>query len=177
MASSSVAGFPSTSASGYRRSAVWCLNQDSPRLQAFLALTMRSPSACSSMSSQTQPQKVHVASFTTVRLILLSLGLAPARTGRNDERSTKLPAGEAPPDAARHVPPGLNHFPRRNVFRRRFLVEHPERPDLFVWQNSLVHIAHEMIAAVAVSGAIGSTSTSQPLDVGIPVPSVYRPMR
>src|SRR5216684_1884314 len=69
IAASNVAGFPSISASGYRRSAVWFRNQDSPRLQAFLALTIRSPSAWSSMSSHTQPQKVHVAFFTTLRLI------------------------------------------------------------------------------------------------------------
>src|SRR5207247_5492131 len=111
-AASTVAGFPSISASGYRCSAVWYLKWASPRLQAFLALTIRSPSACSSMSSQTQPQNVQVASFTTLRLITSPLhsGSAP-RTRRDDERSAKLPAPEAPPDAARHVPPGGAQLP------------------------------------------------------------------
>src|SRR4249920_1485840 len=121
-AASTVAGFPSIIASGNRRSAVWFRNQASPRLQAFLALTIRSPSACSSMSSQTQPQNVHVAFGTTLRLIasLASLGLAPARTGRHDEGSAKLPAAAAPADAARHVPSGLDQLPRRDILSRRF---------------------------------------------------------
>src|SRR5229473_8110860 len=72
-AASSAAGFPSISASGKRRSAVWLRNQASPRMQAFLVLVMRSPSACSSMSSHTQPQKVQVAFLTTVRLIFFFL--------------------------------------------------------------------------------------------------------
>src|SRR3989442_7876202 len=117
VAASSVAGFPSTSASGYRCSAVWCRNQDSPRLQAFLALTIRSPSACSSMSSHTQPQKVQVAFLTTVRLMLFFawLGLGSARTGRHDERSAKLPSAEAPADAARLVPSGFDGLPGRDL--------------------------------------------------------------
>src|SRR5262249_43117432 len=68
-ASSTVAGWPSMSASGYRCSAVWCLNHASPRLQAPLVLTIFGPSACSSMSSHTQPQKVHVAFLTMFRVI------------------------------------------------------------------------------------------------------------
>ena len=38
-------------------------------MQASLVLTIRSPSACSSMSSQTHPQNVQVAFFTTVTVI------------------------------------------------------------------------------------------------------------
>src|SRR4029450_4927553 len=120
------------SASGYSRSAVWWRNHDSPRLQAFLALRIRTPSVCSSMSSQTKPQNVHVASFTTVKFIhhpawgparsaQLSLFLVRARpfdtaqTGRHDERSTKLPTAIAPPDAAWHIAPRLDHLPRRGI--------------------------------------------------------------
>src|SRR3989442_217637 len=116
-AASTVAGIPSMSASGYRCSAVWYLKCASPRLQAFLALTIRSPSACSSMSSHTQPQKVHVAFLTTVRLILFFawLGLGSARTGRHDERSAKLPSAEAPADAARLVPSGFDGLPGRDL--------------------------------------------------------------
>src|SRR5207253_4533885 len=105
-----------------RRSAVWCLNQDSPRLHARLVSTMRSPSACSSMSSQTQPQNVHVAFFTTVRLIvpLDLVDLLPARTGRHEKRSAQLPAQATAPDAARHVPPGLDLLPGRGSPRLGF---------------------------------------------------------
>ena len=42
-------------------------------MQARLVSTMRSPSACSSMSSQTHPQKVQVAFFTTVSSIAAPL--------------------------------------------------------------------------------------------------------
>src|SRR6266571_3326908 len=86
-AASTVAGFPSISASGYRRSAVWFLNQASPRLQAFRALTIRSPSACSSMSSQTQPQNVQVASFTTFRLIASPVHPVLVRPNRAEGRT------------------------------------------------------------------------------------------
>src|SRR6516165_5832572 len=121
MAASSGAGFPSTSASGNSRSAVWCLNQASPRLQAFLALMIRLPSACSSMSSHTQPQKVHVALFTTLTVMASRFldGAGPARTGRYDEGSTKLPAGKAAADAARPVATRLDQLPSGSV---RFLV-------------------------------------------------------
>ena len=42
----------------------WLKNQALPSTQAFFALVMRVPSTVSSMSSQTQPQKVQVASLT-----------------------------------------------------------------------------------------------------------------
>src|SRR5262249_50934915 len=75
---------------------------------------MRSPSACSSISSHTQPQKVQVAFFTTVRLMegpeLASFIFA--RTGRHDERSAQLSADAAPPDSPRHVSAGSNLLPR-----------------------------------------------------------------
>src|SRR5262245_59703476 len=48
------------------RSSMWWLrNHALPRTQAFLALVMWLSSTVSSMSSQTQPQKVHVAFSTT----------------------------------------------------------------------------------------------------------------
>src|ERR1700730_17350290 len=74
------------------------------------------------MSSQTQPQKVHVAFLTTVRSIpCLPLPiLAGVRTGRHDEGSAQHPAAKAPPDAARHVPPGINQLPRLGVLCLRF---------------------------------------------------------
>ena len=50
---------------------MWFLNQLTPRTQAFLVWVMRSPSECSSMSSQTQPQKVQVAFFTTFNSIVV----------------------------------------------------------------------------------------------------------
>src|SRR3954464_10391915 len=88
-ASSTVASRPATSASGYRRSAVWFLNHDSPRLHARLVSTIFTPSACSSMSSHTHPQNVQVAFFTTVRedmrwfraRVLFLGGAVPARRG------------------------------------------------------------------------------------------------
>src|ERR1700722_13246454 len=111
-ASATVAGLPSIKASGYSRSAVWCLKCASPRLQAFLALTILSPSACNSMSSQTQPQKVHVAYFTISIAVLSPLArLLVARTGRHQERSSQLPAAEAPARPARLVPAFFDHGP------------------------------------------------------------------
>src|SRR5713101_8435280 len=86
-AASTVAGFPSIIASGDKRSAVWFLNQASPRLQAFAALTIRSPSACSSMSSQTQPQNVQVAFFTTLRLIASPLHSVLVLPNREERRT------------------------------------------------------------------------------------------
>src|SRR5262245_29960418 len=88
---------------------------------------MRSSSACSSMSSHTQPQNVHVACFTMVRLmasLVLSV-LLRARTGRQDEGSAQLSAAKAAADATRHVAAGFDLFPggrfvclsRRNVRR------------------------------------------------------------
>ena len=59
---------------------------DSPRLHARLVSTIRSPFACSSMSSQTQPQKVQVAFLTIVKLIsfphLVSRCRRPDRAAR-----------------------------------------------------------------------------------------------
>src|SRR5437762_8426186 len=48
-----------------RSSTWWLRNQALPSTQAFLALVILWPSTVSSMSSQTQPQKVHVALGTT----------------------------------------------------------------------------------------------------------------
>src|SRR4051794_33425542 len=63
MPSSSEAGLPSTVATG-RSSTWWLRNQALPSTQAFLALVILWPSTVSSMSSQTQPQKVQVALLT-----------------------------------------------------------------------------------------------------------------
>src|SRR5262245_25528101 len=71
------------------------------------------------MSSHTHPQNVHVACLTTFSVIPLSTSrlvvttLVSARTGRDDEGSPKLPPWKASPRSARHVPTGLDHFPRR----------------------------------------------------------------
>src|SRR5258708_4482467 len=74
------------------------------------------------MSSQTQPQNVHVAFLTMLRLILslASLGLGSARTGRHNERSAKLPAAEASADAAWHVPSRFDQLPGWGIFSRGF---------------------------------------------------------
>src|SRR5437660_7939207 len=83
-ASSSEAGLPSIRATG-RSSTWWLRNQALPSTQAFLALVMWSPSTVSSMSSQTQPQKVQVAfstTFSAVADMARSGGLPPG--GRRD---------------------------------------------------------------------------------------------
>src|SRR5918912_1792955 len=72
-ASSSVAGRPSTRATG-RSSTWWFRNQALPRTQAFLALVILWPSTVSSMSSQTQPQKVQVA-FATIFSSVEAIGV------------------------------------------------------------------------------------------------------
>src|SRR5438552_297931 len=184
-AASTVAGFPSMSASGYRCSAVWYLKCASPRLQAFLALTIRSPSACSSMSSHTQPQKVHVAFLTTVRLILFFArpSLGSARTGRHDERSTKLPSAEAPANAARLVPSCVNGLPGRDLVwsgLRKSKIRGWLAFAIGFWNTHgsfhNLHGPQEGIGSAGSADATGSTSTSQPFEVGIPVPSVIWPM-
>src|SRR5579884_2853572 len=101
---------------------------------------MRSPSACSSMSSHTQPQNVQVAFFTTVssiphclpswcrRLACKTAGEPPAprktlaaqlavRTGRDGEGSAEGAALAAAADAARHVPPRVDLLPGANLVR------------------------------------------------------------
>src|SRR5579883_2811884 len=86
-------------------------------MQARLVSTMRSWSACSSMSSQTQPQKVHVAFFTTFSCMpvpWLTTDLA-ARTGRQHERSTQFPPQTAAADAPRHVAPVGDLLPRQRL--------------------------------------------------------------
>src|SRR5262245_58269348 len=70
-ASSSVAGWPSTKATG-RSSTWWLRNQALPSTQAFLALVMWLSSTVSSISSQTQPQKVQVALETTLSSVISS---------------------------------------------------------------------------------------------------------
>src|SRR5262249_41744533 len=81
---------------------------------------MRSPSACNSMSSQTHPQNVQVAFFTTVSSIpcfpQLPADLA-VRTGRDDERSAERTALAAALDAARHEAPGVDLLPGRHLAR------------------------------------------------------------
>src|SRR5262249_55353787 len=72
-ASSSVAGLPSIRATG-RSSTWWLRNQALPSTQAFFALVMWSPSTVSSMSSQTQPQKVQVALETTFNSVGSGIG-------------------------------------------------------------------------------------------------------
>src|SRR4051794_6560238 len=69
------------------------------------------------MSSQTQPQNVHVACLTTVRLIstLACFVFGSARTGRYDKRSAQHSSAVAAPNAARLVAPAGNHFPGRSV--------------------------------------------------------------
>src|SRR6185369_9012943 len=92
----------------------------SPRLQAFFALTILSPSACSSMSSHTHPQNVQVACFTISTLspshrINALTRLLVARTGRHEERSTKLPSAEASAGTARLITRLFDHRPVLNV--------------------------------------------------------------
>src|SRR5438093_13455930 len=101
-------------ASGKRCSAVWFLNQDSPRMHARLVSTIFSPSACSSMSSQTQPQKVHVAFLTIVKLIsgLVWFVFAGARTGRHQKRSAQHAPTQTAADAPRHIPADGDLLPR-----------------------------------------------------------------
>src|SRR5437870_4047086 len=72
MASSSVAGLPSINAPG-RSSAWWLRNHALPRTQAFFALVMWLFSTVSSISSQTQPQKVQVALATTFSSLALTI--------------------------------------------------------------------------------------------------------
>src|SRR5262245_23432744 len=93
MASSSEAGCPAMVATG-RSSTWWLRNQALPSTQAFLALVMWLPSTVSSMSSQTQPQKVQVALLTTFSSgVALMAGVAPFRVGEG-----------ITPDTGRRVP-------------------------------------------------------------------------
>src|SRR5262245_47847919 len=81
-------------------------------MQARLVSTIRSASACSSMSSQTQPQKVQVACFVTVSSIASPLVGWTVRTGRRgDEASPQGEADATPACASRHKTPGLDLFP------------------------------------------------------------------
>src|SRR5262245_26465595 len=100
-------------------------------MQARLVSTIRSASACNSMSSQTHPQKVQVACFTMVSscltgsgmtaavidaqpiaLLCFDLGLSGVRTGRRDnEASPQREPDATPAGASRHEPPGLDFFP------------------------------------------------------------------
>src|SRR5262245_34582537 len=105
---------------------------------------MRSPSACSSMSSQTQPQNVQVAFFTTVSSITLPPRLSPdlaVRTGRNDECSAERSPLVAPLDPARHVPPGGNLLPGRDLARSRLAGELACR-GRFVFAGTLSRLFH-----------------------------------
>src|SRR5262249_61590219 len=71
IASSREAGLPSIRADG-RSSTWWLRNQALPSTQAFLALVMWLSSTVSSISSQTQPQKVQVALETTLSSVISS---------------------------------------------------------------------------------------------------------
>src|SRR5262245_28550797 len=93
-----------------------------------------------------------------------SLGLFAARTGRHDERSAQLAAGITAANAARTVATGFDQFPRRHGGRSGVGFGFLYRIVCF----DDVHQAPQL--------GSGSTSTSHPLEVGIPVPSVVCPM-
>src|SRR6516162_2404345 len=80
-------------ASGNSRSAVWFLNHASPKMHARLVSTIRSASACSSISSQTQPQKVQVAFFTTVRSTVAPFTGSFVRPNRTEGQTFSLVLG------------------------------------------------------------------------------------
>src|SRR3954465_4573586 len=91
-------------------------------MHARLVSTIRSPSACSSMSSHTHPQNVQVAFFTTVREAMrwfrarVSFLGGAGRTGRrDDEGSPQFAAAEAAADPAGHEPPRLDLLPRPHL--------------------------------------------------------------
>src|SRR5436309_1284111 len=71
--SSRLAGLPRTNTAG-RSSMWWLRNHALPSTQAFFALVMWFPSTVRSMSSQTQPQKVQVASVTTFSSVVAIVG-------------------------------------------------------------------------------------------------------
>src|SRR5262249_33553697 len=152
-------------------------------------LTMRSSSACSSMSSHTQPQKVQVACFTMVRLMasLVLAVLLRARTGRQDESSAQFPAAVAAPDATRHVAAGFDLFPgswfiglrRRNIRRGAGfarITKGIDRPH----SHLLETIGHRLAAVLgAVRGprTAPRTAVNQfltvPAPLQLPIPSTW----
>jgi len=105
------------------------LNQACPRLHAALVSTIFSPSACSSISSHTHPQKVQVAFLTIVRPAL-ALGIAfafvllVARTGRDGKRSPQLAADATATDALWLKAARLDFLPGGNVGRIRLGFSH-----------------------------------------------------
>src|SRR5205823_4418185 len=88
-------------------------------------------------------------------------------TGRQHEGSTKLPAAEAPFDPPWLIATGFNLGPRRNIFFR----QDPETDRLFAV------LVYFWLLHAGVPAAINSTSTSHPLESGMPVPSVCCPIR
>src|SRR5262245_58362423 len=96
------------------------------------------------------------------------------RTGRNAERSAERPALAATANAPRHEPPGFDLFPRRRLdgFQLMFEVR-SLRVQCTSWLFRFHHFSPTISTGHVV---IGATSTSQPFDVGIPVPSVSEPM-
>src|SRR5687767_4834224 len=83
-------------------------------MQARRVLVIRSPSACNSMSSQTHPQNVQVAFFTTVSSMSppRQRGSRPPGPGG----TTNVHPSLRPRQPPRHVPPGLDLFPGRDRF-------------------------------------------------------------
>ena len=113
--------------------------------------------------------------------------LLVARTGRHNERSSEFPTAKAAARTPRLVPAFLDLGPMRNVL----FWQNPEADGLLALRGyvSFFHTVQHasrlvVVYSVGHSGASdaetdaagasnSSTSTSQPLDRGIPVPSVY----
>jgi hypothetical protein len=80
------------------------------------------------MSSQTQPQNVHVAYFTiSIDILGVLPGLFVARTGRHEERSSKLTTAEAAARPPRLVATFFDHGPMLDVLFR----QNPKTDGLF----------------------------------------------
>src|SRR5262249_45093737 len=102
---------------------------------------------------------------------MLILTLSIARTGRrNGKHSPKRAALKTAAHPARHKPPGFDFCPRSDVGRVVF-----NRKLKRVRADELLVV--ELLRHVCISQFVqGTTSTSQPFDVGIPVPSVSPPI-
>ena len=142
-------------------------------------------SACSSMSSQTHPQNVQVAFFTTVSSISAPFnGELPSlavRTGRQGgtfspihDRDSCPGCGAACTARSRSAPRPRSPPPDLGLGsgRQRPVLLGASRSDLAISLASPSLIRCAFTEPVST----GSTSTSQPLDVGMPVPSVLPPM-
>src|SRR5688572_6534598 len=156
------------------------------------------------MSSHTHPQKVHVA-LRTISISLPVLGtwflvrpssmvrpksvvslvravnltrLFVARTGRHEERSSQLPAAVTPSSPSRLESSFLDFGPvthllfRQDAVADRLLAIHHRSGSTFHRHSSGAAATTEPEAGASSS----STSTSQPLERGMPVPSVYCPI-